>query len=108
VGLLIYALFAIGPIEDLAKLLPFVLIILRLSEFDEPIDGIIYASFIALGFSAVENYFYLDYVSNLEAIARGFAGPVIHIVLASIWGHYIGMAYLNKRATRAYFIPSVF
>ena len=98
VGLLIYALFAIGPIEELANLLPFVLIILRLSEFDEPIDGIIYASFIALGFSAVENYFYLDYVSNLEAIARGFAGPVIHIVLASIWGHYIGMAYLNKRA----------
>lgn len=97
-GLLIYALFAIGPIEELAKLLPFVLIILRLSEFDEPIDGIIYASFIALGFSAVENYFYLDYVSNLEAIARGFAAPVIHIVLASIWGHYIGMAYLNKRA----------
>lgn len=96
-GLLIYALLAIGPIEELAKLLPFVLIILRFSEFDEPIDGITYASFIALGFSAVENYFYLDYVTNIEAIARGFAGPVIHIVLASIWGHYIGMAFLHQR-----------
>jgi len=96
--LLYYALFVIGPIEEVAKLLPFVFVILRLDEFDEPIDGIIYASFIALGFAAVENYFYLDYVTSIEAIARGFAGPVIHIVLASIWGHYIGMAYLRKSA----------
>ncbi len=96
--LLYYALFVIGPIEEIAKLLPFVFVVLRLNHFDEPIDGIIYASFIALGFAAVENYFYLDYVTSLEAVARGFAGPVIHIVLASIWGHYIGLAYLNEAA----------
>ncbi len=95
-GLLLYALLAIGPIEELAKLIPFAIVILRFSEFDEPIDGIIYASFIALGFSAVENYFYLGYVSSLEAIARGFAGPVVHMVLASIWGYYIGLACLRR------------
>lgn len=96
-ALLLYALFAIGPIEELAKILPFLLVVLRFSEFDEPIDGIIYASFIALGFSAVENIHYLQYVSDLEALARGFAGPVIHIVFASIWGFYIGRAFLRRR-----------
>jgi len=95
-GLLIYALLAIGPIEELAKLIPFVIVVIRFAEFDEPIDGIIYASFIALGFSAVENYFYLGYVSTVEAIARGFAGPIVHMVLASIWGYYIGLAWLKR------------
>lgn len=96
-ALLLYALLAIGPIEELAKFIPFILIVTRFSEFDEPIDGIIYASFIALGFAAVENYFYLPYVENVEAIARGFAGPVVHMALASIWGHYVGLAVVLKK-----------
>ena len=96
-ALFLYAVLAIGPIEELAKLLPFLLVVLRFSEFDEPIDGIIYASFIALGFAAVENIHYLQYVSDIEALARGFAGPVVHIVFASIWGYYIGRAYLLRR-----------
>lgn len=95
--LLIYALFAIGPIEELAKLVPFLLVIRHFPEFDEPIDGIIYASFIALGFSAVENYFYLPLITSGEALARGFAGPVVHIVFASIWGYYVGRACLEGR-----------
>ena len=95
--LLLYSLFAIGPIEELAKLLPFLLIIRRLPEFDEPIDGIIYASFIALGFAAVENVLYLKYITSAEALARGFAGPVVHIAFASIWGYHIGRACLDGR-----------
>ena len=96
-GLFLYAVLVIGVIEELVKLLPFLAVVLRFREFDEPIDGIIYASFIALGFSAVENYYYLPYLGNLEAIARGFAGPVVHIVFASIWGYYIGTAWLCGR-----------
>jgi RsiW-degrading membrane proteinase PrsW (M82 family) len=97
-GLFAYAILAIGLIEELAKMIPFVLIIIHFKEFDEPIDGIIYASFIALGFSAVENFQYLQFVTGAEAWARGFAGPVVHIVFASIWGYYIGRAYLCKKS----------
>ena len=96
-GLLAYALLAIGPIEECAKLLPFVVVILRLKAFDEPLDGIIYASFIALGYAAAENIYYLQFLTPLEAVARGFAGPVVHILFASIWGHWIGLAYLAGR-----------
>jgi RsiW-degrading membrane proteinase PrsW (M82 family) len=95
VGLLFYAVFAIGLIEELAKIIPFVVVVLKFREFDEPVDGIIYASFIALGFAAVENFQYLPYLTSLEALARGFAGPVVHIVFASIWGYYIGRAKLG-------------
>jgi RsiW-degrading membrane proteinase PrsW (M82 family) len=83
-GLFVYAMLAIGPIEEIAKLLPFLLIVVRFRAFDEPIDGIIYASFIALGYAAVENWQYLDYLS-------------VHILFASIWGHWIAQAHLGGR-----------
>jgi RsiW-degrading membrane proteinase PrsW (M82 family) len=89
-----YSVLGIGMIEESVKILPFMLVVLRFKEFDEPIDGIIYASFIALGFSALENIYYLDSLTTAQAYARGFAGPVVHIVFASIWGYYIGKAHL--------------
>ena len=97
-GLLAYALFAIGPIEELAKMVPFLLVAMRLKAFDEPLDGIVYASFIALGYAAVENYHYLDYLTVVESYARGFAGPVIHILFASIWAYPITRARLARES----------
>jgi protease PrsW len=97
-ALLAYSLLAIGPIEELAKLLPFLLVVLRFREFDEPMDGIIYASFIGLGYATVENWQYRDYLTTTEAMARGFASPVIHMLFASIWGHWIAQAHLAGRS----------
>ena len=97
-GLFVYSIFAIGVIEELAKMIPFLLLVIRLKEFNEPIDGVIYASFIALGFAALENVQYFQAGAQVEAMARGFAGPVIHIVFASIWGYYIGRAHLCRRS----------
>ena len=97
-GLFLYALLAIGPIEEFAKLLPFVLIVVRFDEFDEPLDGIIYASFLGLGYAAVENWQYLDYLTPLEAALRGFASPIVHILFASIWGYWVARAVLNDRS----------
>ncbi|MGE0622791.1 MAG: PrsW family intramembrane metalloprotease [Pseudomonadales bacterium] len=97
VGLALYAVLGIGLIEELAKLVPFLFIVLHFSDFDEPLDGIVYASFLALGFAMAENYHYADHLSATEAIARGFAAPVVHIVFASLWGHHVGLAALAGR-----------
>lgn len=97
-GLFAYALLGIGPIEELAKMIPFLLVVVRFKAFDDSMDGITYASFIALGYAAVENYHYLDFLTTTEAFARGFAGPVIHIVFASIWAHWIARALLDERS----------
>ena len=97
-GLFAYSILAIGGIEELAKLIPFLLFVIRFKDFNEPIDGIIYASFIALGFATLENVQYLHGATGAEAWARGFAGPVVHIVFSSVWGYYIGRAFLCKRA----------
>lgn len=99
-ALFAYSMLAIGPIEEIAKITPFLLVVLRFREFDEPLDGIIYASFIGLGYAAVENWQYLAYLSPTEALARGFASPVVHILFASIWGHWIARAHLTGRSVR--------
>ena len=96
-ALFAYAVLAIGPIEEIAKLAPFLVVVLRFREFDEPMDGIIYASFIGLGYAAVENWQYLEYLTTIEAIARGFAAPVIHMLFASIWGYWVAREYLAGR-----------
>lgn len=96
-ALVAYALLAIGPIEEFAKLLPFLLVALRFRAFDERLDGVIYASFIALGYAAAENVHYLEFLAPLEAFGRGFAGPVVHMLFASIWGYWIADARLSGR-----------
>jgi RsiW-degrading membrane proteinase PrsW (M82 family) len=96
-GFLAYSVLAIGGIEESAKLLPFLIVALRFKAFDEPVDGIIYAAFIALGFATVENILYLQYADGLEMIGRGFASPLVHIMFASIWAFNIGLAFLQRR-----------
>lgn len=96
-ALFAYALLAIGPIEEVSKMLPFLAVVIRFRAFDEPLDGIVYASFIGLGYAAVENYYYLEYLTAWEAAGRGFAGPVIHILFASIWAYRITLARLARR-----------
>jgi RsiW-degrading membrane proteinase PrsW (M82 family) len=98
IGLFLYSIAVIGVIEELAKFIPFLLVVLRFRAFDEPVDGIIYASFIALGFATLENVHYLDFLTGLEALGRGFAGPLVHIMFASIWAYHLGRAHLYRRS----------
>ncbi len=37
----------------------------------------------------------MDFLTGVEAAARGFAGPVIHMLFASIWAHWITQAWLR-------------
>ena len=92
--LLAYSVFIIGGIEETAKLVPFLLIAIRFKAFDENLDGIIYASFIALGYAAMENLHYMEFLTQSEALYRGFAGSMVHILFASVWGYRIGIAHL--------------
>ncbi len=94
---LIYSVGITGFLEELCKFLPFFLVVLRFKFFDEKIDGIIYASIIALGFASYENSRYLVYIEGLELFGRAFASPLTHAIFASIWGYSVGLASLRSR-----------
>jgi protease PrsW len=96
-GLLLYALCGIGLLEELVKFLPFWLVGMRLHAFDEPIDGIIYASFVALGFATAEDIYYLGLMDGWAAVGRAVAAPIVHCMFASIWGYACSRAHIAHR-----------
>jgi RsiW-degrading membrane proteinase PrsW (M82 family) len=93
-----YSLGVIGMIEELFKFLPFILIVLRFRAFDERIDGIIYASMIALGFASFENVHYLAYLEGFELFGRAFASPLSHTIFSSLWGYTVGKARIQGKS----------
>ncbi len=95
---LFYSIGITGFIEELCKFLPFFFIVLRFKFFDEEIDGIIYASIIALGFASYENSRYLVYMEGLELFGRAFASPLTQTIFSSIWGYTVGVAWLESRS----------
>jgi len=93
-----YSLGVIGLVEELFIFLPFLFIILRLKAFDETIDGIVYASSIALGFASFENIYYLKYLEGFELFGRAFASPLTHTIFSSIWGYTVGKARIEGKS----------
>jgi len=62
-----------GPIEEGVKFLAARLFLFRSRHFDEPMDGLIYAAVVAIGFASVENVLYLEGLTWGEALARAAA-----------------------------------
>lgn len=90
----------IAPIsEEILKFLATLMILRRIKEFDEPLDGIIYGVSVALGFATVENVGYLGkaYQTNLgvltvTAIIRAVLSVPGHALYACLWGYALGYA----------------
>ncbi|MCW5555419.1 MAG: PrsW family intramembrane metalloprotease [Verrucomicrobiae bacterium] len=76
----------VGPVEEGMKALVAYLIVFRWREFDEPIDGFVYAAAIALGFASMENFYNLPDLDWLGQLARTVALPLTHMLFAAIWG----------------------
>ena len=83
--------------EESGKLLMTLLIIYRHKDFDEPIDGIIYAAAVALGFASIENAMYLfnagkasSYMLSNTMLIRSLLSVPAHALFSGIWGYALG------------------
>ncbi|MBN1223508.1 MAG: PrsW family intramembrane metalloprotease [Candidatus Aminicenantes bacterium] len=94
---LAYSVGVTGLMEELFKFFPFLVIVMNFKDFDEKIDGIIYASMIALGFASYENIRHLVFIDGLEMLGRAFASPLTHTIFSSIWGYTVGAARLARK-----------
>ena len=82
----------IGINEETWKFLATFAWVKKLPEFDQPIDGMIYAMTVALGFAALEN---LEYTVRFGAgvlVARSLLSMPIHLACAAIWGYGLARA----------------
>ena len=97
-GFFFFCIGVVGGLEELFKFLPFLVVLKFFKDFDEEIDGIIYASIIALGFASFENLQYLSEMEGFELFGRAVATPLTHTIFASIWGYIVGVAFLKKKS----------
>jgi RsiW-degrading membrane proteinase PrsW (M82 family) len=87
----VYCFGIVGPTEEGAKVLVACLVVHRWREYDEPIDGFVYAAAIALGFACMENLFDTSELSWQRQLAHTLALPITHVLFSSVWG--FGLAY---------------
>jgi RsiW-degrading membrane proteinase PrsW (M82 family) len=93
--------FVIGPAEELCKFLAVRVFSYRRPEFDEPMDGIVYASAAALGFASVENLLYvLDFDTwrirwGMLGL-RAFLSLPGHVLFSAWWGYALGRRRFNR------------
>lgn len=87
--------------EESAKLFMLWLLLRNNSFFDEKIDGIVYASFVSLGFAAVENIMYLSSSENFvtTSITRALFSVPGHFSFGILMGYFYSMArfYTNNK-----------
>jgi RsiW-degrading membrane proteinase PrsW (M82 family) len=60
--------------------------------FNEPLDGIVYAVVLAMGYASVENMLYVAAYGINTTILRAFTAVPAHLVFAIVQGYYLGRA----------------
>lgn len=97
----LYAIMAIGLIEEVSKFLVFWFFVDRRHiEFTQPVDGIAYAAAAALGFATIENWYFMLAVEE-PIWSRAITLPFNHVLFSSFWGAALGVAfYEGRRNTR--------
>src|SRR5215470_11357920 len=96
----LYTSFIVAAaVEELAKLLCLRWFIWRAPEFDERMDGIVYATRAALGFALVENVLYLAQAQS----TGGLVGMYVGRALFAVPGHAIWTGFMGYYAARRRF-----
>jgi RsiW-degrading membrane proteinase PrsW (M82 family) len=88
-----------GLTEECAKAAVLFLVVWRRPEFDERMDGIVYATRAGLGFALVEN---IGYLLGTES-AAGFAGVFILRAVLAVPGHAVWAGMMGYFAARRRF-----
>jgi RsiW-degrading membrane proteinase PrsW (M82 family) len=93
----LFPALAVPVTEELAKFTMVVLFVYRDAEFDEPMDGIVYATATALGFATLENLLYVLPVQSLSSLVvsgsfRAILSVPGHAIFAVFWGYGLGIA----------------
>ncbi|MDH4211877.1 MAG: PrsW family glutamic-type intramembrane protease [candidate division WOR-3 bacterium] len=94
-NILIISFFVIAPIEEILKFLAVRKWIYRSLEFNEVMDGIVYAVSASLGFAALENILYVLPLGLSTGLVRAFLAVPGHACFGALMGYYIGRAKFN-------------
>ena len=99
----------VGVNEELAKLLVLLLIVYPKKDLEEPFDGILYAAILALGFAAIENWFYLEQYGIPVIVSRSVITLPAHAFMSVPMGFMVAKSKIhlqrNNNDPHAHYIP---
>jgi RsiW-degrading membrane proteinase PrsW (M82 family) len=96
ISLLNYAIFKVGAVEELSKILPF-LVILKTSKWvDESVDFIKYPAISAIGFASVENILYAEEHGIDVLQLRAAISVPAHIFFSTVAGYFLWLGVKNQ------------
>lgn len=107
-GVAITAFIGVGLVEELCKYFMIRIHAYRHPAFNEPFDGIVYASFVGLGFAAAENVMYVLQGGLSVAVIRMFTAVPAHYAFAVVMGYYVGKAKFDAANSTLHLIRGVF
>jgi protease PrsW len=85
--------------EESMKLLALFFLIWKNKAFNDKFDGIVYATFISLGFAGIENVLYVTSYGYATAFSRALTAVPAHALFGISMGYFFGLArfYVQKR-----------
>ena len=106
-NLFLYVFFGIAFIEEGVKYIFLKKLLYSRDEFNEPMDGIVYAVMVSLGFATIENLAYV-YVYNPDqgltiAFSRMYSAIPLHAFCGIILGYFVGLAKFNMDSNKLLF-----
>jgi RsiW-degrading membrane proteinase PrsW (M82 family) len=100
-NLFLYVFIGIALVEEGVKYFFLKKYLFNKPDFNEPMDGIVYAVMISLGFATVENIFYVFNHPGQEiqvAVMRMFTAIPLHAVCGIILGYFVGLAKFSDNS----------
>lgn len=91
-----WAVFGAAIPEEFCKFLVVYFYCRRHSDFDEPMDGLVYGVAASLGFAALENVLYVLDEGLWVALPRAITAVPMHAAMGAIMGYYVGAAHFNS------------
>lgn len=101
-----FSFLVIALVEEGCKMLLLIYPTTR-SYFDEPMDGIVYAVMIAMGFATLENVLYAMEYGIGTTITRAFTTVPAHASFGVMMGYYLGLAKFSTSRKAFYWIMAI-
>jgi RsiW-degrading membrane proteinase PrsW (M82 family) len=92
----------VGPIEEFAKWIVVLVLAYWTGRIRHPLDGMICAAWVAIGFALAENVKYMWWDGWPKIINRGLLCVPMHLVVSSIWGYGLGLARITTDRRKAW------
>ncbi len=106
--LFLFSVIVVGFSEEITKYIALLAYPYHRKFFNEPMDGIIYATMIGMGFATLENLLYAGRYGLDTILIRAFTAVPAHGAFAVISGYYVGLSKFRPHRRLLYLFLGIF